>query len=89
MSLAVTLDHMAQGGTLDELPAKVFVRQMLEGLAYLHNNNIVHRDTKPENVLIAGEDPVSIQLTDFRFAIIVDPSSAALATELKSKVGYV
>jgi serine/threonine protein kinase len=90
MSLMVTLfDHLAKRGKLDELPAKVTMWQMLEGLAYLHNNNIVYRGIKPENVLIAGEGAVSIQLTDFIFAVIVDPSRAAPATEMKSMVGYV
>lgn len=37
------------------LPVKTimkFIYQLLEGLVYMHQNNYVHRDVKPENLLI-------------------------------------
>jgi serine/threonine protein kinase len=41
-------------GELPESNIQLLTRQMLEGLQYLHQNGIVHRDVKGENILIDG-----------------------------------
>lgn len=38
--------------TLKPQEAVAIMKQVLEGLGYAHKNNIVHRDVKPENILI-------------------------------------
>jgi mitogen-activated protein kinase kinase kinase len=47
-SLAGLLEH---GRIEDETVIMVYALQMLEGLAYLHESGIVHRDIKPESKL--------------------------------------
>ena len=47
-SLANLLEH---GRIEDETVVQVYALQMLEGLAYLHESGIVHRDIKPESKL--------------------------------------
>jgi len=50
-------------GKLDENVVRVYTRQILEGLDYLHENGIIHRDIKCANLLL---DPSGIiKLTDF------------------------
>jgi cGMP-dependent protein kinase 2 len=46
--------------------AKFYIASVLLALEYLHNNNIVYRDLKPENVFIDVNGHV--KLGDFGFA---------------------
>lgn len=48
-SLAGLLEH---GRIEDENVIRIYAKQMLLGLQYLHSKNIVHRDVKPANTLI-------------------------------------
>lgn len=48
---------------LEEKVVGTYIRQVLEGLAYLHQNGIVHRNIKGSNILI--DTTGVIKLTDF------------------------
>jgi len=50
----------------DQKKFRHYVRDMVEGLAYLHSQRICHSDIKPENILIAkaGNDHI-LKLADF------------------------
>jgi serine/threonine protein kinase len=68
-------------------------RQILEGMKYLHDNNIIHRDIKPSNILVKINKDFKIKITDFGCAKITNdgntfmkkknfiPSSQALGTK--------
>ncbi|CAM9838376.1 unnamed protein product, partial [Hapterophycus canaliculatus] len=43
-------------GRMTELDAKRVVRQLLDGLAYLHKSGVVHCDLKPANILFSDID---------------------------------
>ena len=49
------------------------MQQITAGIEYLHSQDIVHRDIKPGNILIASEDPIQLQLTDFDVSKCLDP----------------
>jgi serine/threonine protein kinase len=50
-------------GPLEEQTVGVYLRQILAGLAYLHEHKVVHRDIKPSNLLLTDEGIV--KLSDF------------------------
>ena len=42
--------------------------QIIEGLRFMHLNNILHRDVKPENILINRRSPIHVKLGDLGWA---------------------
>ncbi|KAJ9676733.1 hypothetical protein PVL29_021979 [Vitis rotundifolia] len=50
-------------GCLDEDVARVYIAEVVLALEYLHSLRVVHRDLKPDNLLIAHDG--HIKLTDF------------------------
>ncbi len=50
-------------GPLEEALARKFTVQLLEGVAYLHHKNVVHRDIKGANILRDSQG--NIKLVDF------------------------
>ena len=72
---AFVVSELLDGGALSEIPKPLppatlasLANQMLEALAYLHAQGILHGDVKTENILIASLDPPAFKLSDFGLA---------------------
>ncbi|KAH6850102.1 kinase-like domain-containing protein [Chaetomium sp. MPI-CAGE-AT-0009] len=70
--LNIFLEYVAGGsvqtmlnsyGALPEPLIRSFVRQILNGLSYLHNRDIIHRDIKGANILVDNKG--TIKISDF------------------------
>lgn len=67
-------------GPMPEPLTKIAVTQVLHGLKYIHNKGISHRDLKPDNILIASEDPFVVKISDFGLAKMVNNEETFLKT---------
>ena len=47
-------------GEFDEKLVKIYVKQILEGLEYLHSNGIIHKNLKSSNILVDGNGTIRI-----------------------------
>jgi negative regulator of PHO system len=45
------MDEEGNHGALDPMIVKTFMYQLLRGIAYCHENRVLHRDLKPQNLV--------------------------------------
>jgi serine/threonine protein kinase len=68
---------LAKAKRFHDVTARNLLKQLLEALYHLHQHRIVHRDVKPENVLVS-RDLMSLQLVDFNISRYL-PEGGALS----------
>ena len=79
----VSLSEFVRRDGLSELTFEQIMRQMFEAVRYAHGEGVVHRDLKPDNVMIVGqeqqtEDGVKIKIIDFGLARALDGSERSV-----------
>jgi negative regulator of PHO system len=60
------MDSRGERGMLDPVTIKSFMHQLLRGIAFCHDNRVLHRDLKPQNLLINTQG--QLKLADFGLA---------------------
>lgn len=63
------LQHLMDKTFYPEDEGRLIVKRLASAVAYLHQQDIVHRDIKLENLLIEDEDDLVIKLSDFGLSI--------------------
>eukprot|EP01016_Furgasonia_blochmanni_P026755 TRINITY_DN28339_c0_g1_i1.p1 TRINITY_DN28339_c0_g1~~TRINITY_DN28339_c0_g1_i1.p1 ORF type:complete len:241 (-),score=39.49 TRINITY_DN28339_c0_g1_i1:63-728(-) len=66
---------LAKYGALEEKTIKVYARQILKGLEYLHNNRVIHKDIKGANILVDSNG--TVKLADFGCSMQIDKTLSA------------
>ena len=61
-------ENLNSNYTEDEI--RHFIRQIVLGIEYLHSNGIIHRDIKPDNILINENN--EIKITDFNVSAMLE-----------------
>lgn len=80
-------DDLVSG--LSEVDAKAVFSQVLEGVRYLHANQIVHNDLKPENIWISGDkDQIFVKILDFGLSAKLSCKDAACHSGSSGTVEY-
>jgi eukaryotic-like serine/threonine-protein kinase len=66
--------------------AALIIRQVAQGLGHAHEHGIVHRDVKPENILISGDGDV--KLSDFGIAHLAGVSQMTATGQILGSPAY-
>jgi len=62
----LSLFGLIKKGAYSEQEVAMWLRQVCEGLVYLHSKRIVHADIKPQNILLKSKDKHStVRIIDF------------------------
>lgn len=77
-------DRIKREGRLPVADVVKIVRELADALAYAHADGVVHRDVKPDNVLISGRH---VFLADFGVAYALTPADGATVTGTGVMVG--
>lgn len=72
-----------RGNKLPVAQAERFLLQIAEALSFIHQSGIVHRDIKPDNILVVNERQV--RLADFGVAVL--PGEESSLEELQKGIG--
>jgi serine/threonine protein kinase len=75
------IDIIAEKGALPEAQVLTWALQLLDALTYCHIRNVIHRDIKPQNVIITPEGKAV--LVDFGLVKLWDPDDPHTKTVMR------
>lgn len=80
--------YMKKRGTpLSWREALHFITQIVRALGHAHSRGIIHRDIKPQNIMVLRDG--SVKVTDFGIARVASAAQATLTQEALGSVHYI
>ena len=73
-------------GAIEQKEAIAIMKQLVEATMIAHQNNIIHRDIKPQNILV--KDDGTIKITDFGIALAQDSVQLTQTDSVMGSVHY-
>jgi len=85
----ITLKQYMQkkGLPLNWREALHFITQIMKALSHAHDRGIIHRDIKPQNIMVLRDG--SVKVTDFGIARLASAAQATLTQEALGSVHYI
>ena len=77
---------LSQRGALHKEEALDIMKQLTMAIQHAHEHNIIHRDVKPQNVLI--KDDGTVKITDFGIALVHDSLSLTQGESILGSAHY-
>ena len=74
-------------GRLEPDEVRRILKETADALAYAHERGVVHRDIKPDNILLAADDDGRVMVTDFGIARAVSEGSDSRLTATGMAIG--
>ena len=78
--------YMERRGKMDWREALHFITQIMRALSHAHSRGIIHRDIKPQNIMVLRDG--SVKVADFGIACLAD-SAQTLTQEALGSVHYI
>ncbi|HEY1352045.1 MAG TPA: protein kinase [Ktedonobacteraceae bacterium] len=79
-------DQLRGGRPLEPRRAIHYTIQMAHALHHAHQRGIVHRDVKPQNMLVSGADPHHLLLSDFGIAKIYQGGDDSAIADMPTSI---
>ena len=76
-----------RGAPLNWREALHFITQIVRALGHAHSRGIIHRDIKPQNIMVLRDG--SVKVTDFGIARVASAAQATLTQEALGSVHYI
>ncbi|MBI5870894.1 MAG: serine/threonine protein kinase [Actinobacteria bacterium] len=83
-----TLTCRIADGSLSDRDCLDIALQVLDALDHAHDRGVIHRDIKPDNIMLAGEKPLRIKVMDFGIAQLENTQRLTRQGDVVGTISY-
>lgn len=79
-------EYIREKGKLEVEEAVLFTKQLIRGIEHAHQHRIIHRDIKPQNILMTNDK--ELKITDFGIARALSETAMTQTNHIMGSVHY-